>query len=39
MKENANIALKETPSIDAVVVVKRTGVDIEMLEGRDVWWH
>jgi len=39
MKENANIALKETPSIDAVVVVKRTGVDVEMFEGRDVWWH
>ena len=39
MKENANIALKETPSISAVVVVKRTGVDVEMLEGRDVWWH
>ena len=38
-KENANIALRETPSIDAVVVVKRTGVDVEMLEGRDVWWH
>ena len=39
MKENANIALRETPSIDAVVVVKRTGVDVEMLEGRDFWWH
>ena len=39
MKENANIALRETPSIDAVVVVKRTGVHVEMLEGRDVWWH
>ena len=39
MKENANIALRETPSIDAVVVVKRTDVDVEMLEGRDVWWH
>ena len=39
MKENANIALRETPSIDAVIVVKRTGVDVEMLEGRDVWWH
>ena len=39
MKENANIALRETPSINAVVVVKRTGVDVEMLEGRDVWWH
>ena len=39
MKENADIALRETPSIDAVVVVKRTGVHVEMLEGRDVWWH
>ena len=39
MKENANIALKETPSIGSVVVVKRTGVDVEMLEGRDFWWH
>ena len=39
MKENANIALRETPSIDAVVIVKRTGVHVEMLEGRDVWWH
>ena len=39
MKENANVALKETPSIDAVVVVRRTGVDVEMLQGRDVWWH
>ena len=33
MKENANLALRETPSIDAVVVVKRTGVYVEMLEG------
>jgi acetyl-CoA synthetase len=39
MKENADKALTNTPSIDSVVVVKRTGVNIEMVDGRDVWWH
>ena len=39
MKQNADNALSDTPSIQSVVVVKRTGVDINMVEGRDVWWH
>ena len=39
MKKNADTALNDTPSIQSVVVVKRTGVDINMVEGRDVWWH
>jgi len=39
MKENADKALTNTPSIDSVVVVKRTGMNIEMVDGRDVWWH
>ena len=39
MKQNADNALSDTPSIHSVVVVKRTGVDINMVEGRDVWWH
>ena len=39
MKENADSALFDTPSIKSVVVVKRTGVDVNMVEGRDVWWH
>ena len=39
MKQNADKALLETPSIDSMVVVKRTGVNVEMLDGRDVWWH
>ena len=39
MKANADKALLETPSISSVLVVKRTGVDVEMNEGRDLWWH
>ena len=39
MKLNADKALADTPSINSVVVVKRTGVDINMIDGRDVWWH
>jgi len=39
MKKNTDNALSDTPSIQSVVVVKRTGVDINMVEGRDVWWH
>ena len=39
MKSNADIAVKKTPSIEKILVVKRTGSPIEMVEGRDVWWH
>ena len=39
MKSNADIAVKKTPSIENILVVKRTGSPIEMVEGRDVWWH
>ena len=39
MKANADKALLETPSISNVLVVKRTGVDVKMIEGRDLWWH
>lgn len=39
LKANADEALKETPSIEHVIVVKRTENDISFTEGRDVWWH
>ncbi len=39
MKFNADIAVQKTPSIEHILVVKRTGSSIEMNEGRDVWWH
>ena len=39
MKANADVAVAETPSIEHVVVVKRTGEPVNMVKGRDVWWQ
>ena len=39
MKSNADIALQKTPTIEKTLVVKRTGAAVDMLDGRDVWWH
>jgi len=39
MKSNADVAVKKTPSIEHILVVKRTGSPIQMEKGRDVWWH
>ncbi|NQV29272.1 MAG: acetate--CoA ligase [Candidatus Marinimicrobia bacterium] len=39
MKSNADKALAETPSIKTCVVVKRTGAQVSMDSGRDIWWH
>jgi acetyl-CoA synthetase len=41
LKKNADEALKETSSIEKVIVVRRVGekAQIEMKEGRDLWWH
>ncbi len=39
MKVNCDAALKECPAVDRVVVVRHTGADVEMVKGRDVWWH
>jgi acetyl-CoA synthetase len=39
MKTNADKALAECPSIEKVIVVKRTGHEVPMQEGRDIWWH
>ncbi|XPV76062.1 MAG: acetate--CoA ligase [Desulfovibrio sp.] len=38
LKGNADEALKNCPTVEQVVVVNRGGADIEMVEGRDVWW-
>ena len=38
MKENADVALKKTKSIESVIVVKRTGSNVSMLSPRDKWW-
>jgi acetyl-CoA synthetase len=39
LKETADIALAEAPSIENVLVLRRTGQDAPMTDGRDVWWH
>ncbi len=42
LKENADRALEDTPSIEKVVVVRRgAGLDapVHMKEGRDLWYH
>ncbi|MBA2608207.1 MAG: acetate--CoA ligase [Actinobacteria bacterium] len=39
LKVNVDVAVKETPTIEHVVVVRRTGQDVEWSEGRDHWWH
>jgi acetyl-CoA synthetase len=39
LKANVDAALKEVPSVENVVVVRRTGDTVPMKNGRDVWWH
>jgi acetyl-CoA synthetase len=39
MKSKADLAVEQCPSIAKVVVVKRTGHEVPMAEGRDLWWH
>jgi len=39
LKENADKALEECPSVETVIVYNRTNSKVTMKEGRDVWWH
>ncbi|HVA60720.1 MAG TPA: acetate--CoA ligase [Mycobacteriales bacterium] len=39
LKPNVDEALKECPDVHHVLVVRRTGQDVEWNPGRDVWWH
>ncbi len=39
LKANTDAALKTSPTVKTVVVVKRTGGDIAWADGRDVWYH
>jgi acetyl-CoA synthetase len=38
LKESADSAMAETPTIERCLVVRRTGRDVAMQDGRDVWW-
>ena len=39
LKQHADDALVDTPSVESVLVVRRLGDAVYMLEGRDHWWH
>jgi len=39
LKEIAEAALARTPSIQHVLVVRRTGAQVPFVAGRDHWWH
>jgi acetyl-CoA synthetase len=39
LKTVVDDAVKESPSVKHVVVFRRTGHIVPMLEGRDYWWH
>ena len=38
-KANADKALEQCPSVKTQIVVKRTGLEVPMVEGRDVWYE
>ncbi len=39
LKDTADAALKDCPTIEKSIVVRRTGEKVAWHEGRDVWWH
>ena len=38
LKANVDEALKQCPAVDTVIMLRRTGADVAMVEGRDVDW-
>ena len=39
LKPHVDRALHSCPTVENVVVLKRAGNDVELKEGRDIWWH
>jgi acetyl-CoA synthetase len=39
LKANVDAALTKCPTVEKCIVVKRTGKDIDWVDGRDVWYH
>jgi acetyl-CoA synthetase len=39
LKDTADAALKNCPTIENSIVVKRTGEKVDWDSGRDLWWH
>jgi acetyl-CoA synthetase len=39
LKAGVDRAVEGTPSVEKVIVLRRTGHGVTMAEGRDLWWH
>jgi acetyl-CoA synthetase len=39
LKANVDEALRHCTSVHRVIVMRRTGADVSMTEGRDLWWE
>ncbi len=39
LKDIADEALESCPSVEKVIVCRRTNRDVKFVEGRDYWWH
>ncbi len=39
LKKNCDDALTKCPSVEKVLLIRRTGQDIDFVEGRDFWYH
>lgn len=39
LKKTVDEAVARVPSIEHVVVLRRTGAPVQMEQGRDLWWH
>ncbi|NLE75073.1 MAG: acetate--CoA ligase [Actinobacteria bacterium] len=38
-KGSADTAMAQAPSVEKCIVVKHTGVDVNWVDGRDMWWE
>ena len=39
LKKTVDEALEKSPTVESVIVLKRTENEVEMIEGRDYWWQ
>jgi len=39
LKAAVDAAMEKSPTVEKVVVVRRTGGDVDMVPDRDFWWH
>ncbi|HVO77455.1 MAG TPA: AMP-binding protein, partial [Methanomassiliicoccales archaeon] len=39
LKTSADLALEKGTTVEKVIVVRRAGFEVNMVPGRDLWWH